>query len=87
MSIEWWSLFGGGRTTFDPPPLWQSWSCNCACQVCMAGDCCMRPGRTTPETYVSTGTAPLLPAHVHTYQRFDATRLFCQTCGETKRVR
>lgn len=87
MSVEWWSLFGGGSTTWAPLTEWKSWTCNCACSICMAGACCMDPNRPSVPTYTSNGTAPLLPVHEHDYRKFDPARLFCRTCGEMKDVR
>lgn len=64
----------------------QSWTCNCACGLCMSGQCCMDPARPAVTYRVTTGTAVDLPVHEHDYRKLTAKRLFCRTCGETKAV-
>ena len=64
-----------------------SWTCSCACGICMAGGCCMDPSTPRTPTITTTGTGWPAVFHEHDYAKFDAKRLFCHKCGETKDVR
>lgn len=65
---------------------WQWTTCNCACQTCLDGGCCLLRPSVTPVTYTTTTTRPLLPLHEHDYRKLNTKRLFCRTCGDTKDV-
>jgi hypothetical protein len=66
-----------------------SYTCNCACQVCLSGSCC----RFTqyPGTITTTTTGAVLPAECnptdHNFAKLHPSKLFCRKCGVTKRVK
>jgi hypothetical protein len=75
---------------FFPPRL-----CNCACQRCLSGSCCMWPDVTpaTPvfRTYATTGagvtpSGSCLP-YGHWFAPYPTGGLFCQRCGEFRQPR
>jgi len=70
--------------------------CNCACQRCLAGDCCRFPPKGDEAqrwyTVPGTSTTSWLIAEIvcgaidHDYAVLDPSRLFCRKCGTTKGV-
>lgn len=72
-------------------PVWeqQSWSCNCACSTCMAGQCCMDPNRYQVPPYVGTGTGFASPLHEHSWQAVGMKKgdvIQSCSCGQVRRV-
>ena len=66
-----------------------SWSCNCACSICMAGQCCMDPNRWATPTYVSTGTGIAVGLHEHSWQPVGLHKgdvIQSCSCGDVRRV-
>lgn len=59
--------------------------CNCACQRCLAGSCCLfqQPWTTTFGS-TTTNSWPPPPPHEHDFAKFDRKRIFCRGCGEFK---
>lgn len=58
-------------------------SCNCACQVCLSGGCCMDPNRRWfyPVTVTDTTIAWTPCASGHDFAPFNAVTLYCRKCG------
>lgn len=77
-------------TPVEPSPLGPI-NCNCACQRCLDGDCCMVP-RQSPEqhthTYTSTATVTMGPARCgaidHDFNAAPTGGLYCRKCGERR---
>lgn len=75
-------------------PQRQSWSCSCACSICMAGQCCLDPNRSVSLT-VRTGTGYVTGTtlHEHAWQAVGTDIRRRKTyviqscaCGEVRRV-
>jgi hypothetical protein len=76
-------------TTIAPNGDPQFVNCNCACQVCLSGDCCLLPkhqGRTFTTT--DTGVAAVLgwacTSSGHDFAPYPTGGLFCRKCGEAR---
>ncbi len=72
-------------------PMWEqpSWSCNCACSICMAGQCCMDPNRFRAPTFVTTGTGLVVAPHEHSWQAVGLRKgkvVQSCSCGEVRAV-
>jgi hypothetical protein len=74
-------------TPVEPSPLGPV-NCNCACQRCLDGDCCMLPGKQG-QTYTFTTTS--VPTMVircgpidHDFDPYPLGGLYCRKCGERR---
>jgi hypothetical protein len=76
-------------TPVEPSPLGPV-NCNCACQRCLDGDCCMVP-RQSPELPTYTFTTTSTPVMVircgpidHDFNAAPTGGLYCRKCGERR---
>lgn len=61
--------------------------CNCACQRCLDGDCCMVPDGNTTVTWTTTtiGTGVIGCGPIsHDFAERSTGGLFCRKCGQTR---
>lgn len=75
-------------TPVQPSPLGPV-NCNCACQRCLDGGCCMvNPAGT--QTITWTTTTPQMAircgAMDHNFGVLDPARIYCRKCGEVRKV-
>lgn len=80
-------------TTAPSGEPWRTVACNCACQTCLSGRCCMQP---TPDwtrpaalgTYTTSNFGWACTSSGHDFMPFPPQagrdRIFCRKCGEVR---